>query len=62
MKTYDEVIARMANTMFHSHMGGGSKRNGYDGYLLVSFIYEVPEDKVLADADAAFRGLNGGFD
>lgn len=62
MKTYDEVIARMANNMFHSHMGGGSKRTGYDGYLLVSFIYEVPEDKVLADANSAFRELNGGFD
>ena len=62
MKTYEEVIARIAKNMWHCHMGGGSKRNGYVGYLLVSFIYEVPEDKVLADADAAFRELNGGFD
>lgn len=61
MKTYEEVIARMAKSMWHSHMGGGSKRNGLDGYLLVSFIYGVPEDKVLEDAEAAFRELNGGL-
>lgn len=63
MKTYDEVVARIANTMFNSHMGGGSKYNSVSNQFgVVAFIFDLPEDQVRNDADAAFRNLNNGFD
>ena len=55
MKSYEEVIARLGKSMYHSYMGGGEKRQGLEGYNLVSYIYDVPEDKVIEDAEAAFN-------
>lgn len=63
MKSYDEVVERLATSMFHSHMGGGSK---YDRVIsqigIVAFIFGLTEDEVRKDADAVFRTLNNGFD
>ena len=36
-------------------MGGSEKRQGLTGYHLVSYIYDVPEAKVVEDAEAAFN-------
>ena len=54
MKSYEEVIARLGKSMYHSYMGGGEKRQGRTGYNLVSYIYDVPEDKVIEDAEAFY--------
>ena len=63
MKTYDEVVARVANTMFNSHMGGGSKYSSVSNQFgLIAFIFGVTEHQVRNDADTVFRNLNNGFD
>jgi hypothetical protein len=63
MKSYHEVVAWLGQAMFNSHMGGGSKRNPVINQIgLTSFIYDIPLNRVLEDADAAFRELNGGLD
>lgn len=62
MKTYEEVIARLAKSMWHNHMGGGTKYHGVmDSFPIVAYIFDVSEETVQQDADAAFRELNGGL-
>jgi hypothetical protein len=48
-RTYEEVIQRMGQSMYHRYMAGGSLYE-LDGVELVSFIYGVPMLQVRADA------------
>lgn len=62
MKKYQEAIDHIAKRMWHQHMGGGWKSNALSGADNVAFIYEVAYEKVIEDAEAGFRKLNGGLD
>lgn len=55
MHTYEEVIQKMGETMYHCYMEGGEPSEGSVGSLLVSFIYGVEAEKVIADAYAAYE-------
>lgn len=48
-RTYEEVIQRMGESMYHQYMGGGSPSDGLKGVELISFIYGVPMLQVRAD-------------
>lgn len=49
-RTYEEVIQRMGEGMYHRYMAGGGLYEGLDGVELASFIYDVPMLQVRADA------------
>lgn len=54
-RTYEEVIQKMGEKMFHSYMGGGSQYEGLAGVDTVSFIYNVSGSQVCDDAEHAYK-------
>jgi hypothetical protein len=57
MRSYQETIQHMGETMYHRYMGGGEPYIGSTGVSLVSFIYEVSVEQVLADMHDAYELL-----
>lgn len=54
-RTYEEVVQRMGESMYHQYMGGGSPSDGLRGVELVSFIYGVQVNEIRAAAHEVYE-------
>lgn len=56
MKTYDEVVEKLAYEMFHNYMGGALIPH-VEGVTISAFILDVPVDKLFDSIDVKFNEL-----
>jgi hypothetical protein len=55
MRSYEEVIQKMGETMYHCYMEGGDPHYGAVGSEIVGFIYGVSSDQVIHAAYEAYE-------